>query len=145
METATLVALVGVGGSLFGSAVGGLTSYFASRSVRRMDWELTLVEKDIDKREALYADFLTEANRVMMHSAVGESLPALELKALVTLESRIWFYSEPVAEIAREIAKFLFGVDSSDGTKDKDSRYPALRDKYLAACKKDLTAMRKNV
>ena len=79
-----------------------------------------------------------------MHSTVGEALPTLELKVLVTLESRIWFYSEPVAEIARDIARFLLELDSNEKRGD-GTLYPSLRDKYLVACKKDLVAMRKNV
>jgi hypothetical protein len=143
MQTETLVAFVGVGGSLFGSIVGGLTSFFASRSVRRMDWQLGLLEKDIRAREVLYADFLTEANRVMMHSVAGDLLPTLELKSLVTLEARIWFYSEPVAEVAREIARMLMGLNSKNH--EDDSSFPSLRDKYLQACRSSLMELRKGL
>ncbi len=85
MDNQTFTAVIGVAGVLLGSTLGGLISFLSIRSVRRMDWELTLIEKDIRSREVLYADFLTEANRQMIDSLSGNAITTSELKNLVAL------------------------------------------------------------
>lgn len=142
METQTLIALVGVSGALIGSAIGGLISFFSSRAVRRMEWELSLTEKDIRNRESLYADFLTETNRLMLQSIDEKITQGSELTTLIALEAKIWFFSDSVGAVARKIVVCVMDHHSKEPKNEKPS-FPELKDKYIFHCKKDITEMKK--
>lgn len=148
METQTLVALVGVTGALMGSAIGGFISFFATRSVRKMEWKLSVVQKEMQTRESLYADFLTEANRLLMHQVEGKVHHATELTHLVSLDARIWFFSDIVGKAARSIVLCILDANLKDDEK-KDSEekpeFAGLRDTFITECKKDLLAVKSNV
>ncbi|HEY9198967.1 MAG TPA: hypothetical protein VIR60_06340 [Gammaproteobacteria bacterium] len=148
MDTQTLVALVGVGGALLGSAIGGFTSYLSTRSVRRLEWKLSFVENEIHSRESLYADFLTEANRLVLHQVEGKLHRATEMTTLFALEARIWFFSDSVGKAARDLALYVL----NDNIKDKEAEageekksYSTLRDSYITECKKNISDMKCNV
>lgn len=144
METQTLVALVGVGSALIGSAIGGLISFFSTRSVRRMEWVPSLAEKNIHTRESLYADFLTEANRLMLEAIDGKLSQSTAFATLVGLEARLWFFSNAVGEAARNIVVCVMDHHSQE-PKNDTLGFPELRDKFIAQCKEDVLALRKNV
>ena len=144
METQTIVAIVGVAGVLVGSAVGGVISFLSSRSMRRMEWELSLSEKNILSRESLYVEFLTEATRLMLQSTEEKISQTTAFTTFVSLESRIWFQSPVIGELAREIARCVLDSHNKE-PKDKAKEFPELRDKYISECKKDLLALRKHV
>lgn len=149
METQTLVAFVGMGGALVGSAVGGLISYFSSRSVRKLEWELSLVQKEIHARETLYADFLTEAGRLLLHQVENKSHPATEMTNLIALDARIWFYSDAVGKCSRKITVCVvdgnYSDDQEKGEEKKEKpTFAALRDDFITECKKDLEALKRN-
>lgn len=147
METQTLVAIVGVTGALIGSAVGGLISFFSSRSVRRLEWGLGLAEKELRARESLYAEFLTEANRLLLHQIEGKSHQATEMASIIGLESRIWFYSDEVAKVAREIVLCVLdgNIKDSEKKEGKDKLvFGDLKDSFLSECKKDFARVKSN-
>jgi uncharacterized membrane protein YdjX (TVP38/TMEM64 family) len=101
METQTLVALFGVGGVIIGSAVGGIISFLSARSMRRMEWQLSLAEKDILNRESLYAEFLTQANRLVLQSIERNISLGTDLTTLIALETKIRFFSDSVGDAAQ--------------------------------------------
>ena len=144
METQTLMALVGVGGALIGSVIGGFISYLSSRSVRRMEWILSLAEKNIHARESLYADFLTEANRLMLQAMESKVSQSTAFSTLVGLEARLWFFSDAVGEVSRKIVRCVMDHHGQDPKKDTLG-FPELRDAFIARCKEDLLALRKDV
>ncbi|HEY8886851.1 MAG TPA: hypothetical protein VIM35_00055 [Gallionella sp.] len=153
MDTPVLVAVVGLVGAFVGSAVGGLISYFSTKAVRRMEWKQEMAQKDIQAREDLYADFLSEAGRLMLVSFTKEakSTPSTEFSKLVTLEAKVWFHSEPLGKQARELAKIVMKefepksvdktVDETETKKDEVT-FAALRDKFISDCKLDLQRIR---
>jgi len=109
MDTPILVAVVGLAGALIGTLIGGVISYISTRSVRRMEWKQSLVLRDLQTREDLYADFLAEIGRLMLVSlAPPPSTVGLSLfSKLVALESKIWFHSDSLGTSARELAKVV--------------------------------------
>jgi hypothetical protein len=143
MDAQTLAALVGGAAVLLGTAVGGLISFFSSRSVRRMEWELALTEKNILNRESLYAEFLTEANRLMLLSVDRRIAQSTELTTLISIEAKIWFHSEIVGKTAREIAKCILDQHSKE-PKGSDPGFPKLRDRFIAEGKEDIRNLRKH-
>jgi hypothetical protein len=151
MDTPLLVAIVGLVGALVGSVIGGLISFLSTRSVRRMEWRQSLVETDLRTRENLYADFLSEVGRLMLITIarnVGSAQPP-DFSRLVTLESKIWFHSEPLGKLAREIARVVLTEFSNMTKTEPDKGYDPLqfanlRDKFIVECKLDLRRVREN-
>ena len=151
METQLLVALVGLLGALTGSAVGGTISFLSSRAVRRLDHRQSSLQKDREAREALYADFLAEASRLMLLSLRPGGTVDLtdEVTRLVALEARIWFYSDELGDLARTITKIVLfefrGVDSAvtkERNEEEQKAFARHRDKFIQECKLDLAKLR---
>jgi hypothetical protein len=151
MDTPLLVAVVGLAGALIGTLIGGLISWLSTKSVRRMEWKQSLVLRDLQAREELYADFLSEIGRLMLlslappPSTVGSS----QFSKLVALESKVWFHSDSLGNSARELAKvvLLEFQKKSETESEKDevnTRFATLRDKFISECKQDLKRVREN-
>ena len=140
MEVQVVVAIVGVTAALVGSAIGGVTSYFSTRSMRRMEWRLTLQEKEISRRETLYTEFITEANRLVIHSSAEKISDGNVLTLLLALESRIWLHSEGLGPKARKICSCILDYQVKD--KKGTPKFGDLRDDFIAACRKDLADAR---
>lgn len=140
MDTATLVAIVGVGGTLVGSCLGGFVSFISSRSIRRLDWDLTRTSMEIEKRESLYSDFFAEINRLFILSMeAGQATD--QFTHVTALEARIWLNSDAAGQPARNLVKCVmnFHEESDDSAADS---YPKLRDEFLSICKEELRELR---
>lgn len=146
MEPSLLVSVVGVMGALVGSTIGGLVSYLATRSVRRLEWKQGLIEKNLRGREDLYADFLSEASRLMLLSFSKDSKGTefIEFSKLAALESKVWFHSDTLGKLARQIVRVVLkefttgsGVTESEKKAD-EATFSDLRDKFITECKADL-------
>ena len=149
METQTLVALVGVGGALVGSAVGGLISFLSSRSVRKLEWEPSLSQRDLQARETLYAEFLSEASRIVVRQVDGNISEASDLSELLTLEAKLWFHSEEVGEIARKVVLCVLdrrlSAAKKEEPKEANGTFAELKHEYISACKNDLKRLKADV
>lgn len=51
-------AMVGVASALLGALLGGVASYVSTRSMRRVEWKLAHAGREMQKREAIYLEFL---------------------------------------------------------------------------------------
>lgn len=143
MDIQVTVAIIGVAAALFGSAIGGLSSYFSTRSMRKLEWKLSQVDREMEKREALYADFLSHSNIAMVSAFSDEPRSTDVIKPLVNLESRIRLISPEVGELARKIVSCV--IDHHQESKKEKANYPALRDEFITKCKTSLDALRADV
>ena len=153
MDTSVLVAIVGLIGAFVGTVVGGLISYFSTKAVRRLEWKQGMIQKDIQTREDLYADFLSEASRIILVSFTKEAkdISPTEFSKLVALEAKVWFHSELLGNQARELSRLVMRefepkktdkpADESE-TKKKEATFAVLRDKFISDCKLDLQRVR---
>lgn len=111
--------------------------------MRKLEWKLARVDREIDKREALYAEFLSSANLGMV-SSFGKSPDSTEvIKPMMDLETRIRLVSPDVGELARKIVGCV--IDPHQKDKDDKVSYPPLRDEFIAKCKASLDALRVDV
>ena len=139
MEVQIVVAITSAAAALFGSAIGGITSYFSTRSMRRMEWHLALKEREINRREDLFTDFITEANRLVISSFHEKMSNGNELATLVALENRLWLYSEEIGALARKIAGCVLNYHQ-EKRKDDAPNFADLRDKFISTCRSNLAA-----
>jgi hypothetical protein len=152
VDTSLLVALVGLGGGLLGSALGGMISYFSTSAVRKLEWRQSLAVSDVTEREQIYSEFVAEAGRLVLLSLSEDahSTKSSEFSKLVALESRIWFHSEAVCHDARVVAKAVMrefpstskAPDSGSTSKEGQLKYSEARDKFLSSCRAELKGLR---
>jgi len=143
MNTQLTVAIIGVAAALLGSVIGGISSYFSTRSMRKLEWKLSQADREIEKREALYADFLSHANIGIVSSFDKEPDTTNLLKPLMNLESRIRLVSPEVGDSARKIVSCV--IDHHQKDKDDKASYPSLRDDFISKCRKSLDSLRAGV
>jgi hypothetical protein len=107
-----------------------------------MELNLALIEKEVAKREALYSDFLGEANRLML-LAVGSGIGgAIDFALLMALDARIRLYSDSVAEKSIAIVNCVLGHSAKPERAERGATFPSLRDQFIDRCKSDLAALR---
>jgi hypothetical protein len=140
MDVQLSIALIGVISALLGSGVGGLTSYLSTRSMRKLEWRLTQIEKEIVKRENLYAEFLGEANKWIVFSFERKVDTLSDMSSLINLESRIRLVSPSLGGIAREIVACV--LDHHEKNKKETREYPTLRDSFITECRIVLDGLR---
>lgn len=153
METQTLVAIVAVGGALAGSAVGGAISFLSSRAIRRFEVQLSLQQKEIERRMTLYASFVAESNRVVLEPVAANEPLGRELVVLASLQSQIDITSEQLGGLAMRV---LFAVldettnkrralRGEEPLKLKEEPYPRVRDMLISAFRIDLAQLKRQV
>lgn len=144
MDSEAIISIVGVSGTIIGSIIGGLVSYYSARSMRRIDWDMLSIDKDIEKREKYYAEFLSETNRLFILSMDKKDSNIVNFTKLTELEAILWLYDEEVASVARNMASSVIS-SHQENFNSEDNSFSKLRDKYIANCKKSLKILRKNV
>ncbi|KRA33805.1 hypothetical protein ASD68_12710 [Rhodanobacter sp. Root627] len=143
MSSNVTVAVIGVVAALLGSAIGAIASYFSTRSMRKLEWRLAQADREIEKRESLYAEFFAAANHGMLAGVAGKSIQPHELDILVNLDCRIWLLSPELGKCSRAIVSCVMDHYQKD-KKDKAS-YPELREQFIVICRKSVEALRASV
>jgi hypothetical protein len=141
MDTALTSALAALAGSSLGALTPVLNNYLLQRSTRQRE----LINREIDQREALYADFIKEASHLYANS-VAHSLESLDdLVALYALVSRIRLLaSEPVLRAAEEFVKQIVRHYGDPNLTFEEIRAAALAAKsdplgeFSLACRQEL-------
>ena len=68
MSPQIITALIGVFAALFGTAIGGLITYFTNKDLKRKEWQFSVLREEINDRKRLYSEFLAEAYRLTLIS-----------------------------------------------------------------------------
>lgn len=68
MSSQMITALIGVFAALCGTTIGGLITYFTNSDLKRKEWELSVLQEEINDRKRLYSEFLAEAYRLTLIS-----------------------------------------------------------------------------
>jgi hypothetical protein len=114
MDAASLPALA----ALSGSAVGGLTSFFATWLGQTAQLRAQLMLHDKGRRQELYREFIDEASALYIHALTSDAPDPGEAIRLYALISRMRFLSTPpvVAEadrIARQVMQSYYEPNKS--------------------------------
>lgn len=69
-----------------------------------MEWTLAMAEKKAAAHEALFGQFLNEANRVMVRAiAKTPQVTDKDMTALFSLNGRLWLVSDEIGRAGRQI------------------------------------------
>lgn len=140
METEIATAIIASISALAGSAVGGFASYFSNKSMRKLEWKLSELEREIASRRNIYARFLAEANKHIIQSVEKKSNSAIPMQELFNLQSEIALISPHIGLKAKEIASCV--LDHHQADNDKRGTYPALRDAFVEMCLQETKGLR---
>lgn len=132
--------------ALLGSIIGGLLSFFSSYYLGKKKFEQDLVTRDLEKRGALYGDFMAEVGRITLLSLDGKIESASEYGALYSLLGRIRIIApKEVADAAAKFGSLVTDTPPRDD-KEKSARHEknltAARDQFIELCQADLRAIK---
>lgn len=147
MSTELLLAVVGAVSAILGSSVGGVISYFASRSTKVLEWKHELAERELRNKEELYADFLAELMRLATWSVDNKGMNLKDLDKASGLLARIELHaSGAVTSLARKMISHVLGMHAGQrGKKEKtkEGSFLDLRKEFVSACQDDLNRIKK--
>lgn len=134
---------VAVGGALAGVALGHLLSYFTTRSATDREWQLSLARDEITSRQRLYAEFLAEAQEVVMRSMSEKSSDLRLLTAVNARFAEITLLSpDAVIERAKLVIDHALMCHSKEGPK-QDSNFWVLKSEFIKAAKEEIGSLRR--
>jgi len=94
--------------ALAGSVVGGLTSLTTTWQTQRTQLSAQLRQRDLDRREQLYKDFIEEASRLYADAYEHDKADVANLVTLYALVSRMRVRSSPaVVENADKVVRLI--------------------------------------
>lgn len=100
MDATIVTALAALGGSLVGGLTSFVTSLMSQRLSARRDREIA----ELDRREALYAEFARSASELMLDSIGSETTDVRRMVSLMTTVGHIRVIStEPVLIAAQAV------------------------------------------
>ncbi len=148
MDTAILSAMAGVVGSLVGSSSTIMTAWITQKTLGKRE----LVRADIDKRETLYGEFISECSKLII-DAYGHALekpekllPAYALLNRIRLAASDAVLTE-AEDIVRRITEQYFSPNLSTeemralaGSPENDPLRP-----FGEACRAELKSIRAHV
>jgi hypothetical protein len=133
--------LVPVVTALGGVLLGHLLSYFTITRTKEREWRLSLAKDEIAARRKLYAEFLAEAQNVVVAAMKQKSADLAALNPMNTRFAEITLLCpDPVIEAARRIADYGLTCHSEAGPKEEISFY-RLKEGFIDAAKADIAAL----
>ena len=133
--------LTAVLGTLFGVLVGGLINYFATRSVKIHEWRLALARDSAATRQKLYADFLVEAQRLVVQAREEKVSSLADLNALNGKFAEVSLLApESVIAAAKKLADYAITSHSVQPAKEVADFF-RLKESFIAAARKDITTI----
>lgn len=138
-EVTTLIAALG------GTALGGFINYFASRSAKTREWELSLRREKIAERSNLYSAFLVSAQKMVMMSIEGRPQKPSELDIINIEFAKIEMLSaSAVVETAKQICDYVIVAHSRSRDEDKRSFFE-LKQAFISQSRRELAALESDV
>jgi hypothetical protein len=141
------IAIISAAAALFGSAIGGVVSYLTTYRLNIHQWRKERIDREIDRKEKLYSDFMSEVSHLIMLSVTPKKFEPECCSKLIALLTQIkLFSSEEVMEAADAVAKKTlksFAEKTSEPPEEEDSKksdLPAIR--FSKACRQELATLR---
>lgn len=100
MTSEIITTIAALGGTL----VGGLINYLSSRSVKNHEWRLSLAKDQVASRQKLYAEFLVEAQRLVLQAHEEKISSLYDVNALTSKFAEISLVApDSVVEAAKKL------------------------------------------
>jgi hypothetical protein len=130
--------LIAVFGTLSGGLLVGLINYFSNKRIKHHEWRLALARDQVIARQKLYADFLVEAQRLVMLALEEKISSPTSLNALNGKFAEINLVaSEPVIEEAKKLADYAI-TSHSEKTAKEAVNFFALKESFIAVARQDI-------
>lgn len=99
--------LIAVLGTLSGALLVGLINYFSNRSAKNHEWRLMLARDQVANRQKLYAEFLVEAQRLVVQAREDKITSLSHLNALNEKYAEVCLVApESVIEAAKKLSDY---------------------------------------
>ena len=130
--------LIAVLGTLGGALLVGVINYFSNRSVKNHEWRLAIARDQVSSRQKLYAEFLVEAQRLVV---LGREEKISSLTGLNAMNSKFaevcLVASQPVIEEAKKLADYALTSQSTPPAKEV-ANFFILKESFIAVARKDM-------
>ncbi|SRR5258706_11586869 len=134
--------LVAVASAFGGVILGGLINYLATRSAKNREWELALARDQISIRQKLFAEFLAEAQCLVVSAMQEKSSDLAKLNPLSTKFAEISLVcTPPVVAGARAITDYALTCHVADSTKKEDNFF-ALKEEFIGVARGEIASFR---
>lgn len=147
MRIELLVALVSSFSAVSGSLVGGLISFLSTKHLKVQEWRQEQLRRELEKRENLYSEFLSETSRLLLTSIDSKEVVATKFAHQLSLLGKIRFIAtDPVIEAAEFLGKEVLKNyrDPKEEKQDADSSYDR-RNAFTSACRKEFEYLKKSI
>jgi len=133
--------LIAILGALGGVLVGGLINYVATRSVKHHEWKLALAKDQIASRQKLYAEFIVEAQRLVVQSRENKISSLVDLDQLNGKFAEVSLVApETVVLAAHAVADYAQCSHAAESAAIV-SNFFTLRQKFIDAARKDIASI----
>jgi len=113
------IAIISTCAALLGSVVGGIISFFTTRDATMRQWKQSLVLREIERKEALYSDFIGECAQKLLSALDKKESGGATFAHLYTLLGKIrMMSSEKVRIAAEQLANFSTEAHAVSNKKD---------------------------
>jgi hypothetical protein len=135
---------VAILGTLAGVLVGGLLNFLITKSVKHQEWRLALARDQLSKRQALYADFLAEIQRLTAQRIYRQLEIPKDVHDLDRLVAEMTLLSpDGVTDAARNLRRHLLRNSSASADAPADEpTFNQLNRAFLEVAKADLASYR---
>ena len=125
-------------GTLSGGLLVGLINYFSNKSIKNHEWRLTLARDQVTTRQKIFAEFLVEAQRLVMQAREDKISSLTDLNTLNGKIAEICLVaSTPVIEEAKKLADYAITSRSAQPAKEV-ANFFNLKESFIAAARQDM-------
>lgn len=130
--------LIAVLGTLFGALIGALINYFSSRSIKNHEWKLALARDQVASRQKLYAEFLVEAQLLVVQAREDKITSLADLSPLNGKFSEVSLVApDSVVEAAQKLTDSAITSRSAPPAKEVADFFK-FRKAFIAAARQDI-------
>ena len=134
---------------LIGTVVGAISSIVGSYLIAERKWRQQQIDKEIDKRESLYSEFLSETSILLLDSMDNSLGDKQKFVGLYNTMGRISMLASPeVIDASEELAKYVIRAfkkpDKENSESDGLSKDPRTKkNTFTGACRAELEKLKK--
>lgn len=131
--------VIAILGTLSGALLVGLINYFSNRSVKNQEWRLALARDQVASRQKLYAEFLVEAQRLVVLAREDKISSLTDLNALNGKYAEVCLVAPRiVVEEAKKLADYAVTSHAVQPAKEVADFF-ALKERFIAVAREDMT------
>ena len=130
--------IIAVLGTLSGALLVGLINYFSNRSVKNHEWRLALARDQVAIRQKLYAEFLVEAQRLVVQAREDKISSLNDLNALNGKYAEVCLVAPlSVIEEAKKLADCAISSHAAQPAKEVADFF-LFKEGFIAVAREDM-------